>query len=348
MQRGELLPGGLKHREWQRRVQRRVLLRQWRDDGDWRRDRWPVQRGVLLPRGLADGHGQRRVHGGVLLSRAVRLPQRRVRCGHVRHIAHVLLMRHWRVLPGWFSRRRGCRVYRRQLLRWSRYTAVPLQRRILLPRGRDERDGRRDGRRVQRGVLLLRGLADGHGQRRVHGGVLLPRGRDDGKRRRDRRHMQRWTFLPRGVQHSLWQRRVQRGKILPRWRNDRRGQRQLHRGGLLPRRLRVCERCHGRPHVRHGPKDVHGGVLLPRRLRVRERCPECGHLHAGEGLHVCAGQLLPRGFIGSWRRALHHRVVLHRRRRRTHAVHGGRGAVLCRWRFREHGDSVPRRQLLRR
>ena len=53
MQRRELLPGGLKHREWQRRVQRRVLLRQRRDDGDWRRDRWPVQGGLLLPRGLS-------------------------------------------------------------------------------------------------------------------------------------------------------------------------------------------------------------------------------------------------------------------------------------------------------
>ncbi len=66
----------------------------------------------------------------------------------------------------------------------KRGDAPDVQRWVILSTGRDERDGRRDRRRVQRGVLLPRwvNFERGRAQRRrvhVRGGHLLCSGRDD-------------------------------------------------------------------------------------------------------------------------------------------------------------------------
>jgi hypothetical protein len=66
---------------------------------------------------------------------------------------------------------------RREQRRPVQHGAAGVHGRVLLSRGRDERDRRWDGRPV-------------------HRGVLLPRERDDGYRRRDWRHMQRGVLLP--------------------------------------------------------------------------------------------------------------------------------------------------------
>jgi hypothetical protein len=117
---------------------------------------------------------------------------------------------------------------------------------LLLPRGRNDRDGQRP---VQRGVLLPRWLGGCHGQRPVQRGVLLHRGLRVRQRRHGRwsvrhgakgLHLRGWVLLSRRLDGECGQ-RLPRGQLL---RGGRRGIGVVRRGLLLSRELRVRQRCH--------------------------------------------------------------------------------------------------------
>ena len=206
-----------------------------------------------------------------------------------------------------------------------------LRRRVLLPRGRDDSNRRRDRRRLPDWGVQHRGRCNVN-DICVHG-------------------VPRWDL--RFCNHA----------------DDCGLLGQLCRGILLPRGLCMRERRHQRGHVQHLAEAVRRGVLLPRgrddsnRRRDRRRLPDWGVQHHGRSylnnvvLHaVPRGDLRlcynadVRGLLGSMRGRvlLRPRRRVHQRRHRrwnmrvdAEAVLGG--ILLPRWRGQRR--AVPNRFL---
>ncbi len=268
------------------------------------------------------------VHCWVLLPPRVRLRQRRHGRGHVQHLSEVV---HSGLLV-WYEL-------------GYRYERGPVHRRVLLPcsiRVRERRHGRghvfdgpqdvQRGLRVRHGFLfrnagavwqreLLRcGSWHGHAvsrglirwlydtlvvglHRSLFARILLPARVRVPERRHGRGHVRR---VPKDVQRGVLVRCgcKERHRVWKWW--------HVHSRILLSFILRVCERRHGRGHVRHGAQDVQRG------LRVRRGF---GQRHTGA---VRERELLCCGRRGCY--AVSRGLV--RRYRDTH-VTGVHGAVHC-------------------
>ena len=132
-----------------------------------------------------------------------------------------------------------------------------------------------------------------------------------------------WSNV-RNIVHHMHRRLILRRQL--------RNAHDMQRGVLLP-----CERNDG--YWRRNGRYLHRGVLLPRRLRLRERSHKCRHLHDdSQSMHLCGRQLLPRGVRYNGGRHMYRGFVLHGYWRGAGAVQRG-----CLWLDRSIGGHLQRR-----